>query len=186
MAHKTVSEEDLLDKALTLFRASGYEGVSLSELSKATGLEKASLYFRYPGGKEEIALTVVERVVAWFEQHVFAPLRSDLAPRKRVVLVGEQLRVFYGNGKKSCLNDVLSLPGAGEKIESCIRAAMQAWLKAFTEIARESGLPLGTARLRAEEAIMRIEGSLVMARALGDVGPFDRTIKLLPELLTAA
>jgi TetR/AcrR family transcriptional regulator, lmrAB and yxaGH operons repressor len=129
---------------------------------------------------------VLKRVVDWFEQNVFAPLRSDLTPRKRVALVGEQLRLFYGNGKKSCLNDVLSLPGAGEKIETCIKAALQAWLRAFTEIAKESGFPQGAARFRAEEAIVRIEGSLVMARALGDVGPFDRTIKLLPELLTAA
>jgi TetR/AcrR family transcriptional repressor of lmrAB and yxaGH operons len=186
MAHKTVSEDDLLDKALTLFRASGYEGVSLSELSKATGLEKASLYFRYPGGKEEIALAVLLRVVNWFEQNVFAPLRTDLAPRKRVALVAEQLRVFYDDGRKSCLNDVLSLPGTGEKIETCIKVAMQAWMKAFTEIARESGLSAGVARLRAEEAIVRIEGSLVVARALGDFAPFDRTIKLLPELLTTA
>jgi hypothetical protein len=59
-------------------------------------------------------------------------------------------------------------------------------LKAFGEIARESGLSSSVSRLRAEEAIVRIEGSLVLARVLGDTKPFQRVLKLLPGLLTVA
>jgi TetR/AcrR family transcriptional regulator, lmrAB and yxaGH operons repressor len=44
---------------------------------------------------------------------------------------------------------------------------MQAWLNAFCGVARESGLPPAMARARAEEAIVRFEGSLVVARVLG-------------------
>ncbi len=40
--------------------------------------------------------------------------------------------------------------------------------------------------MKAEEAIARIEGSLILARVLGDSAAFERVLKLLPDLLTAA
>ena len=63
---------------------------------------------------------------------------------------------------------------------------MQAWLNAFTGVAKESGLSSAMARTRAEEAVVRIEGSLVVARVLGDSSAFERVLRMLPELLTVA
>jgi len=186
MAHRTITDDELLDRAFDLLRTYGAEGVSLSRLSKAVGLEKASLYHRYPRGKDEIVLAVVARVGRWFDEHVFAALKTQDSPRKRVAMVAEQLRLFYGDGAKSCITDVLSLAGGGDELEATLRIALLAWMKAFAGIARESGLSPALARLRAEEAIIRIEGSLVLARVLGDNQPFQRVMKLLPQLLTDA
>jgi len=184
MAHRIVSDEDFYDKALDLFRTYGFDGVSLQRLAEATGLEKASLYYRYPGGKDEIALAVAQGVVDWFQANVFTPLIGETAPRKRVVAVAENLRTFYAGGKKACITDVLSLPGGSDALRAGLKGAMQAWIKAFSDVARESGLSPAAAKARAEEAILRIEGSLVLARVLGDNATFERTIKLLPDLLT--
>ncbi len=38
-----------------VFRRRGYEGATLSVLSRACGLGKASLYHHFPGGKDEMA-----------------------------------------------------------------------------------------------------------------------------------
>jgi hypothetical protein len=62
---------------------------------------------------------------------------------------------------------------------------MQAWINAFTQVAKESGMSLAAARSRAEEAIIRIEGALVLARVLGDTAAFERTLKVLPDFLTS-
>ena len=185
MAYRTVTDDDLLDRALDLFRTYGFEGVSLSQLSEAIGLEKASLYHRYPCGKDQIVLAVVARVARWFGEHVFAPLKTAASPRARVAVVAEQLRVFYSDGTKPCITDVLSISGGSDELRTTLRIALQAWLKAFAEIAKESGLSARLSRLRAEEAIVRIEGSLVVARVLGDSQPFQRVIKFLPDMLTA-
>ncbi|MFT4112650.1 TetR/AcrR family transcriptional regulator [Silvibacterium sp.] len=185
MAHRTISDEAFFDKALDLFRTYGVEGVSLQQLAEATGLEKASLYYRYPGGKEEIVLAVAQGVVAWLQQNVVEPLAGDQPARKRIAIVAEHLRTFYGGGKKSCVTEMLSIPGGPEALKAGLRGAMQAWIKAFADVARESGLSPAAARARAEEAVIRIEGSLIVARVLGDIAPFERTIKLLPDLLTA-
>ena len=184
MAHRTVSDDEFLDRALDLFRTYGVEGVSLSRLSEAIGLEKASLYHRYPRGKDEIVMAVVARVIQWFGEHVFAPLKAEGTTRRRVGIVAEQLRTFYCDGTKPCITDVLSISSGGEELAATLKIALQAWMKAFAEIARESGLSPRLSRQRAEEAIVRIEGSLVVARVLGDNMPFQRVIKLLPDLLT--
>jgi hypothetical protein len=63
---------------------------------------------------------------------------------------------------------------------------MQAWIISFAQIAKESGLSSATASVRAEEAVVRIEGSLVLARVIGDNNNLERILKALPDLLSAA
>jgi AcrR family transcriptional regulator len=184
MAHRTISDEAFYETALDLFRTYGFEGVSLQKLARATGLEKASLYYRYPGGKDEIAMSVAQGVVHWFQNNVFEVLLGDAPPRKRVASAIDRLRTFYGGGKKSCITDILSIPGGSEELRAGLKGALQEWLKAFAHIGTESGMSTPVARARAEEAIVRIEGSLVLARVLDDPSPFERTLKLLPDLLT--
>ena len=67
MAHRGISDDAFLEIALDLFRTYGFEGVSLKMLSDKTGLEKASLYYRYPAGKDQIVTTVAESVAGWFD-----------------------------------------------------------------------------------------------------------------------
>ena len=186
MAHRIVSDDVFLATALDLFRTYGFEGVSLKRLADATGLEKASLYYRYPGGKDEIAMAIATDVVTWFQANVFDPLTVSGSTRKRVAFVSERLREFYSGGSKACLMDVLSIPGASDELQLALRGAMQAWVSAFAQVAKESGFGTAVARSRAEEAIVRIEGSLILARVLGDTTGFERVLKSLPDLLTAA
>jgi TetR/AcrR family transcriptional regulator, lmrAB and yxaGH operons repressor len=184
LANRTISETDFLDKALDLFRTYGFEGASLNRLSEATGLEKASLYYRYPGGKDEIVMAALSRAAQWFEEHVFAPLKSQGTPKDRVALVVDQLRNYFANGTMACIAEVLSISGGSEELAAALKIVMLSWMKAFIDIGRESGLSPSLARLRAEEAIVRIEGSLVVARVLGDSAPFQRCMKDLSDLLT--
>jgi len=187
MAHKTISDEEMVTKALELFRAYGFDGVSLKQLADSMGLEKASLYYRFPGGKDEIALTVVRAVDAMIREHVFKPLyATGTSPRRRVQLACEQLREFYAGGRKSCTLDVMSIRGASAEVREALRGTVEAWIDAFAAVAREGGLTAAHARTRAEEAIVRVEGALVISRVLGETASFERTLKQLPDLLTVA
>jgi TetR/AcrR family transcriptional regulator, lmrAB and yxaGH operons repressor len=81
---------------------------------------------------------------------------------------------------------MLSIPGGSEELKAALKEAMKTWISAFTDVAKESGLSPAVARSRAEEAIVRFEGSLVVARVLGDTSAFERILKALPELLTVS
>jgi TetR/AcrR family transcriptional repressor of lmrAB and yxaGH operons len=186
MAHRIVANDVFLATALELFRTYGFEGVGLKSLADATGLEKASLYYRYPGGKDEIVMAVACHVVSWFQTNVFDPLGGSGTVRKRITFVADRLRGFYSGGSKASLTDVLSLPGRPVELHIALKGAMQAWIGAFTHIAKESGLSSSAALAKAEEAIVRIEGSLVLAWVIGDNSHFERILKALPEVLTGA
>lgn len=187
MAFKTISDQEMLTRALDLFRTRGFDGVSLKHLAEAMGLEKASLYYRFPGGKNEIALAVVSYVNAMVREHVFKPLHdSGSPPRRRVQLACELLGEFYAGGRKPCALDLLSIQGATEEVKKTLQGILQAWLEAFTAIAKESGMSATLARRRAEEAVVQIEGSLVLSRVSDDTSAFNRALKDLPNLLTVA
>ncbi|WP_457355030.1 TetR/AcrR family transcriptional regulator [Sphingomonas sp. UYP23] len=52
--------DDALEKATALFWRNGYEGTSLSDLTKAIGISPPSFYFAF-GSKEALFRTVIER-----------------------------------------------------------------------------------------------------------------------------
>ena len=51
MARTVAERSDVLPLLAEVFREHGYEGASLSLISKATGLGKGSLYHFFPGVK---------------------------------------------------------------------------------------------------------------------------------------
>jgi TetR/AcrR family transcriptional regulator, lmrAB and yxaGH operons repressor len=184
VAFSKVDDEELASRALEVFRNYGYEGTSLNRLAEATGLEKASFYYRFPGGKRDIVLAVAAHVDRWFHENVLEPLAGGGTPSERVKLVVSRLRAFYGDGSRPCVLDTLSLTGGPAELQAALADALRAWLLAFTSIARESGLTRAAAERRAQQALINIEGSLVLARVLGQPAIFLRTLAGLPALLT--
>ncbi len=166
MATARLNDSELADRAVETFRMYGYEGSSLNRLAEATGLEKASLYYRYPGGKDQIVMAAATHVAGWFEQNIFLPLAGEQSPRRRVQNVARLLRRFYADGTKPCVLDTLSLQGGPPQLQAALQSALDGWLAAFTNIAIESGMTRTQALRRAEDALAAIEGSLILSRVL--------------------
>jgi len=179
-----VDDAALLDRLTAVFQRYGYEGASLTRLCEATGLQRASLYHRFPGGKEEMAGAVLERASQWLETHVLEPLRGAGSPAQRVRQMAGQLDAFYHSGERSCLLDTLSLGESGGPFHAALQATAQRWLAGMEKAARDAGQSRPAARRLAEEALVRIEGSLVVARTTGSPAAFRRTLEALPALLT--
>ncbi len=176
-----ITDSELLNRLTEVFRTHGYEGASLSKISDATGLQRASLYHRFPGGKAEMAEAVLNRAGEWLQAHALKPLTESGPHEQRLSRMAQKLDEFYDGGRQSCLLDALSFGVEEGGIRDHQKVAMEAWVEAIATMLRESGLPLRTARERAEDAVIRIEGSLVMARASGDALPFRRTLRSLPQ-----
>ncbi len=184
MPASKIDDTQLMDRLTEVFRLHGYEGASLSRIAEATGLQRASLYYRFPGGKAEMAEAVLARADHWFASHVLAPLSEQGEPADRVRRMAQRLGEFYGGGSESCLLDSLSLGEAANPLQDHVQRSFAAWLDALTALTREAGATPALARRRAEEALVQIQGALVLARATGDRKPFRRVLAGLPALLT--
>lgn len=184
MRPNKVNDTQLLDKLTEVFRLHGYEGASLSLIAEATGLQRASLYHRFPGGKEEMAEAVLANADQWFINEILAPLSETGDPAKRVGKMAQRLEKFYCSGKYSCLLDSLSLGDATNDLQQHVERSFNAWLGAMTEVAKEAGANASGARRRAADALVQIQGALVFSRATRDTQPFKRVMKNLPGILT--
>jgi len=183
MPPRIVSDRDLLERLTDVFRSAGFDGTSLAHLAEATGLQKSSLYHRFPGGKAQMAREVAERLGDEVVKNALAPLESDGPLQRRIEKVGRVLTAFYEAGAKSCLLDTMSLGVAGSGAEDALATAASHWIDAFARVAAASGAKPAVARARAQDAIAAIEGALVLSRVTGDRRPFARAIDRLPAVL---
>ena len=178
-----MSREHLIPQLISLFRQFGYEGTTLARISAATGLGKASLYHYFPGGKEDMAKAVLDYLNVWRSDNVVAALEADAAPLERLQGMMEALRQVYADGRQSCLLSVLSMGEFSDRFSPQIRPAFKTLIESVAKVVMESGIARGLARERAEDAILQIQGALVLSRALDDNTPFMRITARLPEEL---
>ncbi|PZU98936.1 MAG: TetR/AcrR family transcriptional regulator [Pseudanabaena sp.] len=178
-----MSKDDVVAKLSDVFRQYGYEGASLSKISVATGLSRASLYHYFPKGKEEMAATVLDHLYASLEINLLKPLQVKGNPLDKVRAMGKTLDLFYNGGCSSCFLDLLSIGESQPLFQSPIQQTLSAWIAALADVLVEAGQDVVVARCNAEDAIAQIEGTLVLSRCLGNNEPFKRAINNLPKIL---
>lgn len=178
-----MSKEKAIANLIPVFRHYGYEGATLSRLSQATGLSKSSLYHHFPGGKEEMAAEVLEYVNYCFKKTILVPLQTQSKPIERLQLMCRNLAEFYGQGQESCLLNAITFGDGNDRFHSHIQQALKTWIEELVKVLVEAAIEPELAQLRAEEAVMLIQGALVLSRGLGDTTPFQRILTSLPERL---
>jgi TetR/AcrR family transcriptional regulator, lmrAB and yxaGH operons repressor len=178
----SIEDEALIERLSHCFRAVGYVGASLADLSEATGLSKPALYHRFPGGKQQMAAEVLSAAGKWYEEHIFAPLRAEGEPAARLSLVARQLDRFYASGRQACLLNMLSAPRSEDSpFATAIKEMFETLLSVFAKFAEESGVSRGDARARAARGVAMLHGSLVLSRGLGSNAPFKSFLASLAD-----
>ena len=178
-----MSKEQVIPKLIPVFRHYGYEGATISRLSEATGLKKASLYHHFQGGKEQMAAAVLEYVGHWLNENVFAPLHSNKPPRERLKAMIQGIDEFYQSCQEPCFLAVMSIGEADNMFHQHLEEALKKWLDTLAEVVEEIGVEPEQARQRAEDAMILIQGALVLVRVTKNTQPFKRAIAKLPQIL---
>lgn len=166
----------LLDKLAKVFRYYGYDGASMSELSRATGLSKASLYHHFPNGKKEMAEKVLAEEGRRLQQHVLVPFQANKAPLDMLTASLRGVDVFYGGDRPACLMNSL-LHGTGiSAFQDSIAATVAAWQGRYAESYTLLSGNAMEGEAWAAYAIERIQGALVMCGLVGTRAPLKRCL----------
>ena len=177
-------KDETIAQLLTVFQRYGYEGATLTRLSEATGLGRASLYHHFPKGKEEIAAVVLNYTNDWLATNIIAPLGDRERPGSlRIKEMTKKVNELYSCGQKPCILAVLMLGEANDIFHKQIGQALKLWIDTLAQVLLEAGSDEKTAHYRAEDAILQIQGSLILAQGLKDTKPFERVLARLPETL---
>jgi AcrR family transcriptional regulator len=178
---KILSYKDLVDNLIDIFCKYGYDGTSLTILAKNTGLGRASLYYHFPGGKEEMANAVYEKISRDFTKLVLSPLATELNFHTKIKNMLEGINAFYDNGKRSCLIDVFAIGSTKDIFDSQIKNAAIYWKESLIKIIVDEGVHKDQAEIISEDIIISIEGALIFTRATGDYESFNRTLKKISQ-----
>lgn len=181
----SMHQETLLPILFQLFRQYGYEGVSLSKISAATTLGKASLYHHFPGGKAEMLTATLSYSQQWFDKNILQVLASDGEAVDRLQQMCDRLNELYGAGEQPCLLATLTVGPARSVFHETVKLRLERFIAAIARLLYESGVPKALAQQRAEDAIIALQGALILSRGLDSPAPFKRVIAQLPQKLCA-
>lgn len=180
-----LSRDEVVARVLAVVRRQGYDGASIAEISKATGLGKSSLYHHFPNGKDDMVAAVLDHLEAMLTDSVLAPLRAAGPPAARLRRMCEGVDALFAGGRDACLLASLTVGDSSKPFHPRVRQLFRDWRDAIAAAVIDGGIPRAAALARAEDALVRIEGSLVLARSLGDRSIFARAVESLPGSLLA-
>lgn len=178
MRPQKVLDTDILIGLTKVFRSNGYEGTSLKELAEATGLKKASLYHRFPNGKQEMAEAVFTHISAWIMEHIFQPLQDEQHTAELRLKNGlDGIRRLYDNGNEVCIFRALSMQTGLELFEQQINSGMAQWIAEFTQIGIALDFTPTEAEQHALQTLVEVQGSLIVTKGMNDIAVFENTLQ---------
>ncbi len=171
-------DKEVLFGLTQIFSSKGYEGASLQDLATATGLKKASLYHRFPNGKQQMAGAVFSHVDAWVQEHIFDVLNdTDKEPQGRLVEALSNVSTLYDGGNRPCIFRALSMQEGMELFGEQVQTGMIRWIEEFENIGLDLGLAAEIAKDYSVQTLIEIQGSLILVKGLDDTGIFDSALK---------
>ena len=180
---KEDSRKILVKTMQSALQSKGLHGVGLSEILKTAGLPKGSLYYHFPGGKEELALAAIanaEQEMARFLEQVFARFADPLdalaawidSALQRIAASRFKLGCPLAAAALDCSPDdtdlLLALHGAFTNLRDQLAAHIS-----------RAGFPTDAATDLAVLVLTSYEGGLMMARAAGSTDPIERAFRAL-------
>ncbi len=179
----------MLTAAASLFRVRGYSGIGIAELLEKSGAPRGSLYFHFPGGKEQIGAEVINgfavRTAARFRELD----ESGVELGKFIEIV------FKTTAKESNACDFhgscpIAAIAAGfgaedELLAEAIRNCFAAWEAAISDAARKRGMSEDNAAVFASAFLASMEGAFVLSKAQRSTAPHVNASRAMQALASA-
>ena len=192
MAKATDSKGKTLAAAAKLFRRQGYHGTALHDILAEAGSPRGSLYFHFPGGKEEIGEAALalsaEAVRQGIARAAEASESADIF-LVRIVrgMAAELERSDYSEGCPIATT-ALETAAQSEVLGAAARNAFQKWEIEIKRGLERFGMTSGDAELVATTVLSQLEGARLLARTYRSLEPIHRAeqaVKLLLRLKQA-
>jgi TetR/AcrR family transcriptional regulator, lmrAB and yxaGH operons repressor len=173
-----------------LLRKQGYGATGLNQVMAEAQAPKGSMYFHFPGGKEELAAAAVDH----FAARVMQRLEDGLAEADTV---GEAVATFFDdyvehfqrtNFSEGCAVATVALDAASahEALAAATGRALRGWIDRFAEALEAEGRSPAEAHRLATLIVAAIEGTVVIGKGERSTEPFVAVQAVLRDLLAPA
>ena len=161
--------------AVRLLAEHGPPGASFGDVLEATGASRGSTYHHFPGGKKEMYAAALDlasdRALTTLEEVRGQPARvvvERFVEMWRTLLIETDLRL-------GCAVLAVAVAGEDEQVVDHAGSIFRAWRERLASLLIDGGCPAAQAPALAALTIAAMEGAVAMARAEGDLAPFELT-----------
>ncbi|WP_374703853.1 TetR/AcrR family transcriptional regulator [Saccharopolyspora kobensis] len=183
------TRQQMLETAMELFNQQGYHGTGVNQVLAESSAPRGSLYFHFPGGKQQLA---AEAVAASGRQvgELLALLADVAEPGEAVAAIVAHFErsLVESDFRRGCPVATVALEASAEssEVRSACGDAYGLWQERLTERFGGWGIPAQRAAELAVVALSLLEGGLLLAKVRRDVAPLRTAGAQLTALLEAA
>ncbi len=173
-----------------LFRRQGYNGTSLSQVSDAAAATTGSIYHFFPGGKEALAVAVINSTGSMYRQ-LFEMIVSD-APDPQTAFDS----FFDGAAQVLVESDFIDpcpigtiareVASTNVAMRQAAEAAFDSWVKAATDYLTGAGVALRQASDLATLFVTTTEGCFILCRTKRSTEPLEAVARMVAPLVVLA
>jgi len=168
----------MIETTCDLLELQGYHATGLNQILKESGSPKGSLYYHFPGGKEELALEAVRHV----GQIVLKRIRDNLA---RIDNAAEAVSDFIktiafhveNSGFRSggpITTIAMETASTNETLRQECQRIYEEWQNAFADKLKSDGIEEARAKRIATLIIASIEGGVILCRTSRSREPLEQ------------
>jgi TetR/AcrR family transcriptional repressor of lmrAB and yxaGH operons len=187
MAKRGETRGRVISTASETLRRRGYHGTGLNRVLEESGAPRGSLYFHFPGGKQELAAEAVAEAGGAIGDGIEALLRSSDDVGAAIGRVTEYLAADLRDSgyERGCPVGTPALDASlvSEPVRLACREAFDWWARLIETRLREAGWAPADARDDALATVAAIEGALLVARTQRDVAPLRAVGRRMGESL---
>jgi TetR/AcrR family transcriptional regulator, lmrAB and yxaGH operons repressor len=180
----------MLETTARLLQHRGYYGTALSDILQASGAPRGSLYFHFPGGKDQLVVEATRLAVEETSVYLRETLASapDPAEGVRAFFTAAAALLVESDYSFGCpvAPVILDAPDALPELQEICRQAFEEWVGLFRAAFVAAGIPADRAAALAVLVEAAMEGLLLIARAYRDTGALLQVANELAAIVAAA
>ena len=175
----------MIGAARRLFRERGYLGTALSDVVTESAAPRGSVYFHFPGGKEELATEVTLLHAGDHIAHINRAAAATSTAGQLIAAFTSRIRdeLVASNYREGCAMAPIvieSMPNS-DQLSDAARRGFQDMIATLAARLAEKNVPDSRATQLAIQAWSSVEGALILGRVLRSPEPFDLAIAQLAE-----
>jgi TetR/AcrR family transcriptional regulator, lmrAB and yxaGH operons repressor len=173
----------LLDATQSLVESGGYSGAGLNQVLEVSHAPRGSLYFHFPGGKDQLVAESVARAGTQVEGVIRGLEVSDAKELVDAVLglLGDRLEASGWQSGCPVATVALEVAAVNDAVQQVCSSAYRSWERALRD-----GL-VADRRQNAEDlsvtVLALIEGALILARTHRSREPLEQVRRTIAALL---
>lgn len=173
--------------AAALLQRQGYHATGLAQIVEESGAPRGSLYFHFPGGKEELAVAALRDAGAYWKQRIETAIEGapdlGLAIVAVCTLFADELAASDWQLGCPLATVALEASASSEPVRLTCAEHFAGWEASIAARLGASGVAPDAARRMAVFTLATIEGALLLARVERSARPLEAVGETLRALV---